>query len=123
MVHIPERCWQVAAGDSDRNYADICIKHGVVLMGPGCGTPWYEKDLDSSILKLKNDNWSTNKINNITKFAHDIKENDLVVLRLGRSTVCAVGYVRSSYFHNSAFDDVDGGVCGAIPSGAHTIFW
>ena len=39
----PDRCWQIAAGDTDRNYADICLQHNVVIMGPSyCGS-WVDK--------------------------------------------------------------------------------
>ena len=27
--------WQIAAGDAERSYADVCLRWGVVLLGPG----------------------------------------------------------------------------------------
>jgi len=31
--------WQQAAGDKDCNYSELCLKWGVILNGPGSGTP------------------------------------------------------------------------------------
>ena len=30
-----KKIWQVAAGDTNRNYADICLFWDVILNGPG----------------------------------------------------------------------------------------
>ena len=32
--------WQHAAGDSDHNHVDICLKWGVILNGPGGEGEW-----------------------------------------------------------------------------------
>ena len=35
-----KKIWQVAAGDTNRNYADLCLKWDVILNGPGSEGPW-----------------------------------------------------------------------------------
>ena len=34
--------WQVAAGDTDRSYHDLCLRWGVILFGPGYQGVWPE---------------------------------------------------------------------------------
>lgn len=34
MDNLPEVCWQITAGDTGRNFADVCLKNDVVIMGP-----------------------------------------------------------------------------------------
>ena len=95
--------WQIAAGDSDRNYADICLKWDVVLNGPGSLGAW-----PSCETKLTEGNWSSRKISNIRRFCEDIKEGDIVVLRMGTSDVMGVGVVVGGYTWSNLFSDVDG---------------
>jgi hypothetical protein len=33
--------WQQAAGDTDRNYVDLCLKWDVILNGPGNAGSWH----------------------------------------------------------------------------------
>ena len=66
MDIIPDRCWQIAAGDSNRNYADLCLRHNVVIMGPGYCGDWL--NITDSIEILQRDGWSSRKITNIEKF-------------------------------------------------------
>lgn len=38
---IPVRSvWQISAGPASRSYADVFLKHGVALIGPGDAGPW-----------------------------------------------------------------------------------
>ena len=71
MDIIPDRCWQIAAGDANRNYADICLRNGVVIVGPGyCGNWLIKSDDGKSIAKeiLRKDKWASRKITNIERF-------------------------------------------------------
>jgi hypothetical protein len=74
------RLWQIAAGDKDRNYSDLCLHMGVILNGPGYAGAW-PKCADT----LKKDGWSSKKISDIRRFAEEIKDGDIVVLREGTS--------------------------------------
>lgn len=116
MTIIPDRCWVVAAGDTDRNYADLCIKHNVIIMGPGDLGQLNDHVAISNYREI----YSSRMVSNLERF-RDIEPNDMVVLRLGQSEVHAVGYVldRSgvspdsgykykSYAYSNFFADVDG---------------
>ena len=110
-MKIPERCWQIAAGDGDRNYTKICIDHDVIVAGPSYTGDWNTPELPegpTASERLKSDNWSSRQRTGLDTFANKIKEGDLVVLRIGKSEVHGVGIVRSAYEFNDLFSDVDG---------------
>ena len=110
-MKIPDQCWQIAAGDGDRNYADICLNNEVILMGPSYTGFWTDIFLPGSVTareKLQNDKWSQKKLTNIETFISQVRIGDLVVLRIGKSEVYGVGIVKSSYEYNELFSDVDG---------------
>lgn len=95
--------WQQAAGDTDRNYADLCLKWDVILNGPGHKGRWPDcKEL------LRNEQWSEKKIADIKRFAEGMHDNDIVVLRMGTSEVLGVGQVVGDYEWCEEFGDVDG---------------
>lgn len=89
--------WQVAAGPPDRSYADQFLKCNVALIGPGDTGPWRATGLDEDI-----EGWV------VQRFATEIRIEDIMLLRTGRSTVCAVGLVASGYQYFPQFDDVNG---------------
>lgn len=95
--------WQQAAGDNNRNYAEICIKHDVILNGPG----EYGNFIENND-RYHNSNLSSRKITDIRRFSHDMKEGDVVVLRIGTFTVVAVGVIVGIYEWLDCFGDVDG---------------
>ena len=95
--------WQIAAGDTNRSYADLCLRWGVVLFGPGYGGIW--PDCEG---RLREDDWSARKINLIRKYHEDIQTGDLVVLRLGTSKVYGVGQVEGPVHWFDDFGDIDG---------------
>ncbi len=95
--------WQQAAGDNDRNYAAICLKWDVILNGPGYAGMWPD-----CAQKLREENWSSRKVTDLRRFAKDIKDGDVVVLRLGTSQVLGVGIVIGGYEWLDIFGDVDG---------------
>ncbi len=95
--------WQQAAGDTDRNYAELCLKWGVILNGPGSAGPW--PDCQEA---LRRGLWSPRKISDLRRFAEAMQEGDLVALRLGTSCVVAVGTIVGTYAWHDEFGDVDG---------------
>lgn len=95
--------WQQSAGDTDRNYASICLKWGVILNGPGYAGSW-----PSCARELRDNDWSSKKITDLKRFAEDINDGDVIVLRLGTSTVLGVGIVIGDYEWLDIFSDVDG---------------
>lgn len=98
-----KKLWQHAAGDTNRNYADLCLRWDVILIGPGDQGKWPECEA-----VLKKDGLSRKKINIIKMFAEDIDDGDIVVLRLGTTDILGVGVVVGPYEYLEAFSDVDG---------------
>ena len=95
--------WQHAAGDTNRNYADICLNWDVILNGPGYAGPLPEcKDT------LLNNGWTSRKITGLLRFSQSMIEGDIVVLRLGTSDILGVGLIVGDYEWLDEFSDVDG---------------
>ena len=94
--------WQQAAGDNDRNYCDICIKWDVILNGPGNAGPWPE------CIKTLRAERTSKKITDLKRFSEEMKDGDLVVLRLGTSIVVAVGKIVGDYEWHDGYGDIDG---------------
>jgi len=95
--------WQQAAGDTDRNYSQLCLKWDVILNGPGYAGKWPNC---KSI--LQENRCSSRKITDLKRFAVDIQDGDIVVLRLGTTDVLGVGIVIGDYEWLEEFADVDG---------------
>lgn len=98
-----EEVWQIAAGDTVRSYADLCLQWGVVLFGPGYQGPWPDCEAP-----LRDDGETQNKIGLIRKYHEDINGGDIVVLRLGTSEVYGVGRVEGPVKWYDDFGDIDG---------------
>jgi len=98
------KIWQIAAGDTNRNYADLCLDWDVVLNGPGMEGPWPDCQ-DALLNKLK---LTSKKISDIQRFAEDVKDGDLVVLRMGTTDVFGIGFIVGDYLYNEEFGDIDG---------------
>jgi hypothetical protein len=89
--------WQLAAGQASRPYADIFLRYGVGLIGPGDAGPWKpERDDDEFEGGF------------VRRFASEVQVGDVFLLRTGISTICAVGIVASEYLYLNQFDDVSG---------------
>lgn len=90
--------WQLAGGSTSRSFADIFLKYGVGLIGPGDPGPWsperYAHDLALQGV--------------VGRFATEVEIGDVFLLRTGISTLCAVGIVASEYMYLEQFDDVCG---------------
>lgn len=97
--------WQHAAGDNDRDYVDLCLKWGVILNGPGHLGRWPE-----CREYLQKEGWSAKKLSDLRRFCEDMRDGDIVVLRLRTKIVAAVGVIVGDYEWCDAFGDVDGWV-------------
>lgn len=95
--------WQQAAGDTDRNYAEICLRWDVVLNGPGYAGAW-----PACRSRLQADGWSARKITDLQRFGEQMQDGDIVVLRIGTATVLGVGQIVGPYEWSDEFGDVDG---------------
>lgn len=89
--------WQLAAGQAMRSYADVFLRHGVGLIGPGDAGSWTpdrdDSEYDGGFVR---------------HFAAELAVDDIVLLRTSRSTIRAVGVVAGPYEYLEAFDDVNG---------------
>jgi hypothetical protein len=95
--------WQQAAGDTDRNYSELCTKWDVILNGPGYAGAW-----PACASLLRTDGWAARKITDLKRFAEEMNDGDLVVLRIGTATVLAVGQIVGRYEWHDGFGDIDG---------------
>lgn len=95
--------WQQSCGDTDRNYSEVCLKWDVILNGPGYPGAWPE-----CVKTLKEHRWKFKKITDLRRFAEEMKDGDLVVLRLGTKQILGVGIIVDDYGWSDVFRDIDG---------------
>ncbi|WP_371801686.1 type I restriction endonuclease [Candidatus Lokiarchaeum ossiferum] len=100
--------WQESAGDTNRDYVNICLKYDVILNGPGrfgswpeCKTGLIKYGIEIGVNKSK-------KAEDLRRFAKDMQEGDIVILRTGTNFVHAIGIISGVYFWCNLFSDVDG---------------
>jgi len=101
MVIKDKQIWQVAAGDKDRNYVDLCLLWDVIVWGPGIFGPWPD-----CISEMKDERRGQVPIGR--RFCEEIKAGDLIVLRMGTSEIYGVGEVIDPVLWLDDFGDIDG---------------
>jgi len=97
------RFWQVAAGESSRDYSSVFTDFGVMLVGAGDPGPFSER---KSYYRGHRD-WR----NQIVRFAERVSLEDIVVLKKPHGTqweIVAVGVVKGEYEYLDLFEDVEG---------------
>jgi hypothetical protein len=92
--------WQVAAGDPDRNYAGLCLDWDLVLNGPGDYGVWDANRYAASIGKRQ---FLIKR-----RFCEQMKEGDIIILRVGTQQVYGVGEVVGKTLWLDDFGDIDG---------------
>ena len=95
--------WQVAAGEGTRDYSDVFLRYGVILMG--AGNPGSFLEHPESYKGHKG--WQRK----IVTLAENMKPDDIVILKKGhgaKGRVLAAGRITSSYEWFEPFDDVEG---------------
>lgn len=109
--------WQQASGDTNRDYAALCLKHGVILNGYELASepePVVLSFMASDPLAqgsppaIQSLKIKPRKKSDLYRFCHRMQPNDIVVLRKGTAQVFGVGVVRGPYFYDDQFGDVDG---------------
>jgi hypothetical protein len=96
--------WQVAAGNGkNTHYADRCLQHGVVVIGPGHYGAWPDCEMP-----MRTDGISSRGVGIVKRFAETMKPGDIVVLRVGTQQVYGVGELMGSYGWSEDFSDMDG---------------
>lgn len=89
--------WQLAGGPASRPYADVFLKYGVGLIGPGDAGPWTAQRSDEAF-----------EGGFVRRFASEMGAGDVVLLRTGIASISAVGIVAGDYVYLNQFDDVNG---------------
>lgn len=99
-----KKIWQVAAGDTNRDYSDLCLYWDVILNGPGEEGAWPACE------KILKGEWklSSRKITDLRRFAEEICDGDIIVLRMGTTDILGVGLIVGGYLWNDEFGDIDG---------------
>ena len=109
--------WQQSAGDKDRNYVNVCLDLGIILLGPGdnghfidCKQKYEDEVGLTGVFGANFPRKSmTRKGNSILqRFAEKMKDCDIIVLKLGTNEIYGVGEIVGDYIWSEAFSDVDG---------------
>ena len=94
--------WQVAAGDGERDYAEVFTKFGIMLVGPGDPGDYFQnKDTYEKYW------WGSP----IKALAEQAQEGDIVVLKRPSGKlwkVLAIGKIKGDYQYLPIFNDVEG---------------
>ena len=98
MSDLTGAIWQLVGTGAGRPYADEMIRYGVMLAGPGDAGPWTSTTFNDNFALRDTLRW----------FAETAELNDRVVLRMGRTTIRAVGLIAGPYEYSDRFDDVNG---------------
>jgi hypothetical protein len=97
--------WQIASGDSARNYSHLFLNHDVMFMGPGRFGPW-DKAIYTS--KAKEGLVSKSDLAAFRSWDERVAEGDIVLLRYGYRVI-SIGLIADAEFHSmDQFDDVFG---------------
>ncbi len=100
----PQRTvWQISGGPASRAYADVFLRHGVGLIGPGDAGAWTTDRGDEDFADLQGVASGF-----VRRFASEPQIGDIILLRSGLSRIRAVGLVAGDYQYLSQFDDVNG---------------
>ena len=97
-----KQMWQVAAGDTNRDYINICLDWDVVIVGPGEYGAWPECSSEVA------EHYTVNQVTILNRFCEKMQDGDLVVLRFGTWGVFGVGVVVGDYLWSENFGDIDG---------------
>jgi hypothetical protein len=91
------KVWQISGGPASRSYADVFLKHGVALIGPGSAGRWERGKPDGPF-----EGPYTRCL------AEEVSIGDIFLLRTSISQVTGIGLVASEYLFLDQFDDVNG---------------
>ncbi len=93
--------WQIAAGDTDRDYVRLCLDWDLVLNSPGEPGVWDAKRYAAASIGKRQSSI-------MQRFCEEMKEGDLVLLRLGTQQVHGVEEVVGTSLWLDDFGDIDG---------------
>ena len=96
MIPSDPAVWQVSGGPIDRPYGEVFLRHGVALIGPGEDGPWRSGQAKPGPQGF------------LRRFAEELRDGDILLLRTAVNTIAAVGVVVGDYEYLQPFDDVNG---------------
>ncbi len=97
MIPSSQVIWQISTLAGAASYADTFIKSAVALIGPGDAGPWAAGRSDTDF-----------EGSSVRRFAKDVKQNDIFLLRAAANRIAAIGLVASEYLFLDQFDDIYG---------------
>ena len=96
--------WQLTGTPEGRPNAELFLRHGLALIGPGDPGPWTPQRDDDEFADAVGPSGGSV----VRRFASEVKVGDVVLLRTGIASIIAVGIVASEYLYLNQFDDVNG---------------
>lgn len=106
----PKEIWQIAAGETDRSYANVFLQYQVALLGPGDvgPVPSDEEGFERWISEATGPWDDPRTLRSVFRsFRHEVSIGDAMALRVGQG-VRAIGIVAGHYEYFEQFDDVNG---------------
>jgi len=97
IKHSKPSVWQLSGGQPTRPFVDLFTKYRVGLIGPGDAGAWHPGRSDDEF-----------EGSFVRRFAEELQVGDVILMRIGISTIVAVGIVASEYIYLNQFDDVNG---------------
>jgi len=95
--------WQVAAGNGKTNYAGLCLKQNVIVIGPGHYGAWPDCEKP-----MRKDGITSRRVGIVRRFAEDMKPRDIVVLRVGTQQIYGMGELVGNHDWSEDFSNVQG---------------
>lgn len=95
--------WQVAAGEGSRDYSDVFLKFGVMLVGAGDPGPFSERQ----DYYKGHPGWRAD----IVRFSEEAEGGDIVILKRPHGMkweIVAAGRITGDYEYSELFEDVEG---------------
>lgn len=105
------KTWQIASGDTGRDYSGLFLQHDLMFMGPGQVGEYEDERYGDAV--ARGEITSKNKARMVRSFVQDVTPGDLVLLRKGHRVV-AIGLVadeeggRQGYRYDDTFSDIFG---------------
>ena len=96
------RVWQIGAGDGERVYNDMLLDWDIVAVGDGSYGRWPD------CVESYREDYGDRSVTTLERLTTGMQAGDIVVLRLGKSSVFGLGIVEGDYAWYDDLGDVDG---------------
>lgn len=115
------KTWQIASGDTGRDYSGLFLQHDLMFMGPG---QWGEYEDERYSGAVARGEVTSKKTGMVRSFVQDVTPDDLVLLRKGHRVV-AIGLVvdEEGGCHGYQYDDTFGDIFGWDLQHTRRVVW